>query len=533
MLQQLGKYEILRALGQGAMGEVYLAHQAAIGREVAIKTILSTAGRADDMEERFRREAAAAGKLNHPNIVTIYDFDREGELLYLVMEYVQGEDLEDIIAHQSMTPAQFLEVLAQVCDGLGYAHRHGVIHRDIKPSNIRVVRDGKRIQAKVMDFGIARTRDSHMTVTGMVMGTVSYMAPEYIQTSKSSAQGDLWAVGVMLYECLTTRKPFGGDNTTTILFNIVSQAPDPIEPEDAQGISPSVHLILDRALSKDPANRYQTAEEFGKALRACKDPSWKGVIEATVAPSIHGPTTLMRAQAGRAASFPEPSSALTALAPPDPDAPTASAPSPAARERATKPGSHFRYGISGAAALGLVVLVGIGTYLIVGRKSSAPTPVVPTSTAPPAVNVPAIPPSPPVTTPPAMVKSKTTPPVAKITPLPVKPPEETLEQKRDRAIALIETEPARAVPILRELAAAQPGDARIQGHLLAALYRSRDANGFERALDIAKANGLTGTQMMQSAPLFRMVMVDEQIAHKTSNGKDLLSEAVIHKVAAN
>lgn len=213
--------------------------------------------------------------MNHPNLVTIYDFDRDGDLLYLVMEYVQGEDLDDIISQQSMTPSQFLEVLAQICDGLSYAHRNGIVHRDIKPSNIRVIRDGKRILSKVMDFGIARTQDSSMTSTGIVMGTVSYMAPEYIQTGRSTAQGDLWAVGVMLYECLSCRKPFGGDNTTTILFKIVSEVPAPIDPDDIQGISPSIRDILDRALSKDPVQRFQTAEEFAKSLRACKNPSWR------------------------------------------------------------------------------------------------------------------------------------------------------------------------------------------------------------------------------------------------------------------
>ncbi|HNX93919.1 MAG TPA: serine/threonine-protein kinase, partial [Holophaga sp.] len=214
MAKQLGKYEILRTLGQGAMGEVYLAHHPTIGRDVAIKTILPSAARGDDAEDRFRREAAAAGKLNHPNLVTIYDFDKDGDVLYLVMEYVKGDDLEDLILNRELSQSQFLEVLAQICDGLSFAHRSGIIHRDIKPSNVRVIRDGKRLLAKVMDFGIARVEDSGMTATGIVMGTVSYMAPEYIQSGKAVAQCDLWAVGVMLYEYLAGRKPFFADNTT-------------------------------------------------------------------------------------------------------------------------------------------------------------------------------------------------------------------------------------------------------------------------------------------------------------------------------
>jgi serine/threonine protein kinase len=279
MAKQLGKYEIIRTLGQGAMGEVYLANHPTIGREVAIKTILPSASRGEDAEDRFRREALAAGNLNHPNLVTIYDFDKDGAVLYLVMEFVKGDDLEDLIAQRAMSQSQCLEVLAQICDGLSYAHRSGIIHRDIKPSNVRVVRDGKRILAKVMDFGIARIEDSGMTATGIVMGTVSYMAPEYIQSGKATALCDLWAVGVMLYECLSGRKPFQADNTTTILFKIVSETPQPVDPGVIQGVSPNVHAVLAKALAKDPEQRFQSADEFAKALRACKDPTWMGSIE--------------------------------------------------------------------------------------------------------------------------------------------------------------------------------------------------------------------------------------------------------------
>lgn len=279
MSKTLGKYEIIRTLGQGAMGEVYLAQQPAIGREVAIKTILQSAAKGEDAEDRFRREATAAGKLNHPNLVTIFDFDKDGDVLYLVMEFVKGHDLAELIEKKALSQSQYLEVLAQVCDGLSYAHRNGIIHRDIKPSNVRIIQDGKRLLAKVMDFGIARVEDSNMTATGIVMGTVSYMAPEYIRQGKATAQSDLFAVGVMLYECLAGRKPFAGDNTTTILFKIVSEHYDPIEPAAIQGISPSIRAVLDRALSKDPAQRFQSGDDLAKALRACMDPTWTGTVE--------------------------------------------------------------------------------------------------------------------------------------------------------------------------------------------------------------------------------------------------------------
>ena len=173
MFEKLGKFEIRRVLGNGAMGEVYLGIDPSIGREVAIKTILPAAAQGGDAKERFAREARAAGVLNHPNLVTIYEFGEDQGVLYIAMEFVKGHDLEDLLREQSLTRSEILEVLAQVCDGLGFAHRQHIVHRDIKPTNVRVQQDGKRLHAKVMDFGVAKISNSDMTATGMVMGTVS------------------------------------------------------------------------------------------------------------------------------------------------------------------------------------------------------------------------------------------------------------------------------------------------------------------------------------------------------------------------
>ncbi|HJU84770.1 MAG TPA: protein kinase [Holophagaceae bacterium] len=295
MFDKLGKFEIKRVLGHGAMGEVYLGVDPAIGREVAIKTILPSAAQGEDAKERFAREAKAAGVLNHPNLVTIYEFGEDQDVLYIAMEFVKGHDLEELFRDQSLTRAEVLEILAQVCDGLGFAHRNHIVHRDIKPSNVRVQRDGRRLLAKVMDFGVARVGNSEMTATGMVMGTVSYMAPEYIKSGKPDPRSDLFAVGVMLYEALSGRKPFAGDTTPTILYRIVHEPPEPIDAEALQGVSPSVRAVLERALVKEPDQRFQTAEDFAKALRAAKDPTWSGQMEEG--------TTLLRtgANAGAAA----------------------------------------------------------------------------------------------------------------------------------------------------------------------------------------------------------------------------------------
>jgi serine/threonine-protein kinase len=279
MFEKLGKFEIKRVLGNGAMGEVYLGVDPSIGREVAIKTILPAAAQGGEAKERFAREARAAGVLNHPNLVTIYEFGEDQGVLYIAMELVKGHDLEELLAEQSLTRSEVLEVLAQVCDGMGFAHRQHIVHRDIKPSNVRVQRDGKRLHAKVMDFGVAKISNSDMTATGMVMGTVSYMAPEYIRTGKPDPRSDLFAVGVMLYECLSGRKPFAGDTTPTVLYRIVNEAPDPIDTERLKGISPGIRALLDRSLCKNPDERFQTAEDLAKALRAAKDPSWTGQLE--------------------------------------------------------------------------------------------------------------------------------------------------------------------------------------------------------------------------------------------------------------
>jgi serine/threonine-protein kinase len=289
MFEKLGKFQIKRVLGNGAMGEVYLGVDPSIGREVAIKTILPASAQGDEAKERFAREARAAGVLNHPNLVTIYEFGEDQGVLYIAMEFVKGHDLDELLQEQSLTRSEALEILAQVCDGLGFAHRQQIVHRDIKPANVRVQRDGKRLHAKVMDFGVAKISNSDMTATGMVMGTVSYMAPEYIRTGKPDPRSDLFAVGVMLYECLSGRKPFSGDTTPTVLYKIVNEAPDPIDIDKLQGISPAIRSVLDRTLCKNPDDRFQTAEELAKTLRAAKDPSWLGQIDEA--------TTLLRASA--------------------------------------------------------------------------------------------------------------------------------------------------------------------------------------------------------------------------------------------
>ncbi len=276
MQQRLGRFEILKRLGEGAMGEVYLGLDPAIGRQVAIKTIHREAAMGAEARERFAREARAAGTLNHPNLVTIHEFGEDQGLLYLAMEFVPGVDLEAMLRDRVLPPVDVLEVLAQVCDGLAYAHQKGVLHRDIKPSNIRVRREGDQLQAKVMDFGIARIVGSELTGTGTLLGTFGYMAPEYIKTGVLDPRCDLFAVGVILYEALGGHRPFTGEATATVLYQVVNEDPAPLAPNDFHGISPKTSLLLAKALAKDPDKRFQSAEALAKALRDAKDRAWVG-----------------------------------------------------------------------------------------------------------------------------------------------------------------------------------------------------------------------------------------------------------------
>lgn len=273
MLRSLGKYEILRPLGRGAMGEVYLAQDPILGREVALKTIQAGSAFGDEARARFAREARATAALNHPNIVTVYDFGQEGDLAYLVMEYVEGESLEALIT-QGVPKTDLLEALVQVCEGLGYAHERGVIHRDVKPANILVNRRGRRLQAKLMDFGVALVDQSTLTAEGVWMGTLSYMAPEYLDTGKASASSDLFALGVILYEILTGgRKPFTAETSTGILNAILRKPADPLPPEDARGLSPAILDVAGRALAKEPQHRFPTAEALAQGILGALAPA--------------------------------------------------------------------------------------------------------------------------------------------------------------------------------------------------------------------------------------------------------------------
>src|SRR5437879_4101531 len=265
----LGRYEISKELGKGAMGIVYLGKDPKINREVAIKTLrFEDEFDADDMKimkERFFREAESAGRLVHPNIVTIYDAGDDGDISYIAMELLSGTDLKDFSAKGKLLPSnEVIEIVAKVADALDYAHSEGVVHRDIKPANIMRLTDGK---IKVADFGIARITSQSKTATGTVMGTPSYMAPEQLAGKKVDGRADLFSLGVTLYELLTGEKPFTGESVATLMFRIANEPHPPITSARAD-LPPAVQAVIDKALEKNPETRYARGADFARDLRA-------------------------------------------------------------------------------------------------------------------------------------------------------------------------------------------------------------------------------------------------------------------------
>jgi len=271
MISQLGRYEVLGELGQGAMGIVYKAKDPLIDRVVAVKTInLGLAlDEKEEYESRFYQEAKAAGRLNHPNIVTIYDVGKSGDVAYIAMELLEGRELRDIMNDGGLLPVeQVLDIVAQVAQGLAYAHEHEIVHRDVKPSNIMVIRDG---HVKITDFGIARMASSAVrTQTGMVLGSPKYMSPEQVMGKALDQRSDIFSLGVMLYEMLTGQAPFNGENVNAIMYQTLNAVPAP--PNTLNPAVPEMaNFIVAKALAKKLEDRYQNARDFAVDLRTCRD----------------------------------------------------------------------------------------------------------------------------------------------------------------------------------------------------------------------------------------------------------------------
>jgi serine/threonine-protein kinase len=267
----LGRYEIERELGKGAMGAVYLGKDPKISRTVAIKTMsLSQEFEEDELDEvkqRFFREAETAGRLTHPNIVTIYDAGEEHDLAYIAMEFLKGTDLTKYIKTDTLLPVkQVLTLIRRAAEGLDYAHQLNVVHRDIKPANI--MWDPVTDSTKITDFGIARITDSSKTKTGMVLGTPSYMSPEQLAGKKVTGQSDIFSLGVMLFQMATGKLPFTGDSMASLMYKIATE-----EHPRAESVNPAVprcvSVIINRALAKDLTTRYQSGKQMAADIDKC------------------------------------------------------------------------------------------------------------------------------------------------------------------------------------------------------------------------------------------------------------------------
>jgi eukaryotic-like serine/threonine-protein kinase len=328
------RYEVEGRIGAGGMAEVWRGHDRVLNRTVAIKTLLPQFARDASFVDRFRREAQAAARLNHPGIVSVYDSGTDGDTPYIVMHLIEGRTLADFLeSGKTLPPMQAAKIAEEVAEALAAAHAQGVIHRDIKPANIMITRDGKVL---VMDFGIARLISGPETApqTSAVMGTASYLSPEQAQGHSVDARTDIYSLGVVLYEMLTGRPPFTGDSPMAIAYKQVNATPE--APSSANpGVPPELDAVVMRALSKNPANRYQTGKEFADDLERART---GGQVMAT-------PLLPASGEATQVISRPQPTSVL----PPMQD----------------EPGGSRKAWVGALLAILIMALLAAGAYLVV------------------------------------------------------------------------------------------------------------------------------------------------------------------------
>jgi serine/threonine protein kinase len=266
---QLGRYTIQSELGRGAMGVVYKATDSVLERTVAIKTVnMALEQEGDRYEARFYQEARAAAGLNHPNIVTVHDVGKAGDVIFMAMEYIEGVELRTLMVEgQRVGVSKAVTIAAQIAEGLAYAHQRGVVHRDIKPANIMVVPNGP---VKITDFGIARRRAaSELTQTGMLLGSPKYMSPEQVIGKRADHRSDIFSLGVILYEMLCGAAPFNGENVTALMYqtvNFVPPAPNAVN----NAVPELLDYIVAKMLAKPLEERYQDAQEAARDLRECE-----------------------------------------------------------------------------------------------------------------------------------------------------------------------------------------------------------------------------------------------------------------------
>jgi eukaryotic-like serine/threonine-protein kinase len=281
-----GRYELHRRLGRGGMAEVFLARDQLLDRPVAVKVLFPEFATDPSFVERFRREAQSAANLNHPNVVGVYDWGEAGGTYFIVMEYVEGRTLADIVRSEGpLHPDRAADITSDVAAALGFAHRNGVVHRDVKPANVLITSSG---QVKVADFGIARamtaTSEENLTQAGTVMGTATYFSPEQARGDAVDPRSDIYSLGVVLYETVTGRPPFSGESPVAIAYKHVQEAPTP--PRHANlDIPVAMEAIILKCLAKNPVNRYPSAEDLRADLRRFRE-GGRILAEPVMAPPV-------------------------------------------------------------------------------------------------------------------------------------------------------------------------------------------------------------------------------------------------------
>lgn len=314
-----GQFRLESLLGRGGMGEVYLAEQLELGRQVVLKLLLHSQWSSPEVEERFRREARVLARLNHPNIVQLYSFGRSDDgISYLAMEYIEGRTLTSMITERGALPESLvLSMLDQICSALVEAHRHGIVHRDLKPDNVMTTeRYGQPAFVKVLDFGIAkltRTHDARLTQSGAILGTPQYMAPEQLREQPVDERTDIYALGLIGYELLTGEVPFDGDNTMDLMLRVLNEEPVPLsrKPHGAH-VSHATQELITRCIAKQPEQRFQTSTELRDALAAIARNTSPSPAPPVVVAPVADPAPAAAVPPTAAASHTRPSLALDA-----------------------------------------------------------------------------------------------------------------------------------------------------------------------------------------------------------------------------
>ncbi len=482
----LGRYRIVRLLGSGAMGDVYLAEDPQIERQLAIKTVRVAEGKPEDVEDRKRRllrEAKAAGRMIHPHVVTLFDAGEAEGVLYLAFEFVGGSDLSQRMeSDPPLTLGEVLRVVRETADALDFAHRQGIVHRDIKPANIMLDTHGR---VKVADFGIAKVvgQATELTMTGSVVGSPHYLSPEQVRGEELDGRTDVFSLGVVLYELLGHRRPFQGESLTTLVYQILHQEPPPI-PQLRPELAPFLDSLVRRMMAKDREQRFPNAGAVASEIATLeRDLGPERLAQPVEAPDVATQGTRLMPATGPSPVVPSPSlaSSPTSFAPPPggvPRPPTGTLPGAAAMPLASAAQAPAkRSPLPWILAVVAVVLLGggVGAYLLLGKllfkpkapEIGKPEPVAVTQVEEPVERPPTKPapsrpetspsppsspaPSKPVDVSPEPVPAKPVPESPKPAPVPSNPepapkPRQTAPEPPTRPVAEPEPKPAPTEP---------------------------------------------------------------------------------------